>query len=66
MADETIDETIDRLVKGPASTSVDGVSVQLQDPSKAIEVARYQASRAAATAQKTGLRMFTIKGNSPT
>jgi hypothetical protein len=66
MADETIRETIEETVKGPASTSVDGVSVQEQDISKQIEADRYLAGRTAAASRRTGLRIFTIKGNSPT
>jgi len=62
----TVKEAIEENAKGGvASTAVDGTSTQFASIKDQIDADRYLAGRTAATSQKTGLRLFTVKGNSP-
>lgn len=66
MAD-TIQEAIENQAKADVqSSSVDGVSITHMSVDDKIKADRFAAGKTSAAARKVGLRMFTVKGNSPT
>lgn len=61
MAEETLNEAIERTAKGPASTSVDGVHYEAKDVREQIAAAQHLAAQQAANKNHLGLSFVKLE-----